>query len=490
MKNKKIILEKKQIRIAMLLISIALMPVLITSFTLVQGQSLQNGTLFIVSYNTPTGQEYPQPFQPIHANNLTLEVYSPLTNVQTAHIHIKSYIKSENETRYLNQTFTILPRELVQISVLLPKSSHWQEITLTWDNVSVVYMIHTYEPAVFPFGNNPLGMLALIGIIMLMFTGLNIGITKAVLERSKYFPKLSQRMWLAVLVLTGLILYSLITSYYYDLTGTDWEIWLIPLWFFNFLMILNAWKSNSEETLLIHIRGTTSKDLETGLYAIRTATLSEKEKGKYNIANITEEYIDSRSYLDFIKRLLGFHIPINMEVQEYPDELEQVKSLEPHRQTKRTGKPWVLKDRKGKEHPFSKAYLIDPKQPAPALEKIQENRGTDKKGNERTRKTLVLRSHLNGKHMKEAEYFLSDYTTASESGKEIHRLSLDLAENQSALNIKAYDFNKEVIDQIFEIQKHKRTNGIQTIRTNPILERELNKTEEETPNKKETDSNE
>lgn len=308
MKNKKINLEKKQIRIAMLLISIALMPVIISSFTLVQGQSLQNGTLFIVSYNTPAGQEYPQPFQPIHANNLTLEVYSPLTTVQTAHIHIKSYIKSENETRNLNQTFTILPRELVQISVLLPKSSHWQEITLTWDNVSVVYMIHTYEPAVFPFGNNPLGMLALIGIIMLMFTGINIGITKATLERSKYFPKLSQRMWLAVLVLTGIILYSLITSYYYDLTGNDWEIWLIPLWFFNFLMILNAWKSNSEETLLIHIRGTTSKDLETGLYAIRTATLSEKERGKYNIPNISEEYIDNRSYLDFLKRLLGFHI--------------------------------------------------------------------------------------------------------------------------------------------------------------------------------------
>ena len=168
MKNKKIILEKKQIRIALLLISIALMPVLITSFTLVQGQSLQNGTLFIVSYNTPAGQEYPQPFQPIHANNLTLEVYSPLTTVQTAHIHIKSYIKSENETRYLNQTFTILPRQLIQINVLLPKSSHWQEITLTWDNVSVVYMIHTYVPARVVLGllGKPLkrGVLCLCGL--------------------------------------------------------------------------------------------------------------------------------------------------------------------------------------------------------------------------------------------------------------------------------------------------------------------------------------
>ena len=452
----------------------------IAAGALVQGQTLQNGTLWITTYQTPTGTQYPQPFDSFHANNLVIEIYSPLTNVQNASITVKSYTASDNLTEYENQSFIILPRQVQSISVEIPKSPNWQLISLTWDNDTVSYYVQTYSPAQFPFGNSILGMLALIGIVMLAFTALNIALTKGILNKTKYFPKLSQRAWLALIILTGIVIYTITTEYYYSLTGQDWEIWLIPLWFFNFLMILSAWTDNSELTLFLHIHETQGHDLETGLYVVRTAKMSEKELSKYHLPNpAEEEYIDSRSYVDFAKRLIGHRIPILMDSAEHPDQMHNVQSKEPS--TKRKRKPWAMRDRKGKEHPFSKAYLIDPKSPSPQITTISEPRGKNRKGEEKSRTLTVLQSHLNGKHMIEAEYFLSDYTTASESGKEIHRLSLDLANNQSQLNTKAYGFQKELIDQLFKIQdmRSEPTNG--NIRTNPVLEREQTAPKPETP---------
>lgn len=486
---------KKNKLVITLIIATSLLIVLpaIATAGLVQGQSLPNGTLFITSYQTPLGTQYPQPFDSFHANNLSLTVYSPFNTTQTANIHVKSQTligTTKNDTQkfltvYENQTFTIEPRRLQQIDLLIPKNTQKQTVTMTWDNVSVTYYIQTYQPAVFPFGNNPLGLLALVGILMLAFTGINIGITKVILQRAKYFPKLSQRAWLGLIVLSGIIIYGIIDSYYYDLTGQDWAVWLIPLWFFNLLMVLNAWSDGTEETLLLHIHETRGHDLETGLYSIRTAKLTEKETGKQpkeNQEKIEEEYIDNRSYVDFVKRLFNRHIPILMEASEHPDEMENVEARKPL--PERRKKPWKMVDRKGKEHPFSKAYLIDPLSMPPIITEIETpTQKLRKDGTPKTKKSPVLLSHLNGKHMKEAEYFLSNYVTASESGKEIHRLSLDLATNQAELNTKAYAFQKELIDKIYEIR------GFKTNKTDGKVQ-ERQQPEKETPKEEKEDKEE
>ena len=407
---------------------------------LIQGQVNQNGTLWIVSYQTPSGNQYPQPFDAIHANNLSLSIYSPLTTVQTAVIHVESK-QQGNTTEYENQTFTVLPRTVQTVNLRIPQSGQQQTITITYDNTSVTYFIQTYAPAAFPFGNNPLALLALIGILMLAFTGLNIGLTKAAIARAKYFPPISQRVWIAIVILTGLILYSIYEGYYYDLTGSDWAIWLIPLWFFNFLMILGAWKGKDQKELYLHIRGNQGNDIETGMYVIRTAPLTEHEKGKYAGVNHSgKEYLDDRSYIDFFKRLMGLHVPIIMDSPEQPDNLSnpQVKNTSKHAL-------WKMKDRPSKEHPFSEAYLLDPIGKPPSLSKLDGETITKGNGKTRTRHYLALVSHLNGVHMKEAENFLSGYITASESGKKIHDLNKRLAENESELNVKAYNFQKEII---------------------------------------------
>ncbi len=44
----------------------------IAAGALVQGQTLQNGTLWITTYQTPTGTQYPQPFDSFHAKFQTL----------------------------------------------------------------------------------------------------------------------------------------------------------------------------------------------------------------------------------------------------------------------------------------------------------------------------------------------------------------------------------------------------------------------------------
>ena len=448
MRNKKINGWKSKLIIATALISIvALLGV--SSGHLVQGQVNPNGTLWIISYENPTGSHYPAPFSNFHANNLTLTVYSPLTTVQNASITVKSFTQSTNTTRYLNQSFTILPHKVQSFDLLIPASPGIQQISITWDNVTTVYLVQTYQPVNFPFGNNPLGLLALVGIVMLIFTGLNIGIAKTILEKAKYFPKLSQRAWAALIILSGMIIYNITINYYYDLTGQDWALWLIPLWIFNLLMILSSYPGKDQEELMIHIKASSGNDLETGLYAIKTAPLSEKEKGKFDIQyHSGKEYIDARSYMDFLKRLFGVRIPIIMDIPDTPDTMENPTS-------KRIRRPWKMKDRPSKEHPFSEAVLLDPLKSAPEILKIQVPTGKRKmqwkegEAPEKMKSRLILASHLNGKHMKEAEYFLADYIAASESGIKIHDLSTKLAINHAELNIKAYDFDEEILDTVF-----------------------------------------
>ena len=410
---------------------------------LVQGQVNQNGTLWFISYQTPSGTQYPSPFDSFHANNLTLTVYSPLTSVQTAHISVVG--KQGNTTRYLNQTFTILPHQVQSEQLRIPAVQGQQLISIEWDNNTVSYYISTYQPAQFPFGNNPLGLLALVGIVMLLFTGVNIGITHLLLERAKYFPKLSQRVWLGILVLTGLVIYTITSQYYYDLTGNDWAISLLPLWMFNLLMILSAWQGKDQQELYLHVHRNAGNDVETGIYAIRTAPMSEDEKGKYPGVNHSgKEYLDNRSYLDFIKRLFGAHIPILMENEESPDNMRNVKVLSTSKRAL-----WKMKDKPSKNHPFTEAYLLDPQSKPPSIERVQ-GEITTKHGKEHTHKYKALISRLNGVHMREAEEFLAGYLAASESGKKIHDLNQKLAKNQSELSIKAYDFQTETITNLID----------------------------------------
>ena len=418
---------------------------------LVQGQVNQNGTLWFISYSTPSGTQYPSPFDSFHANNLTLTVYSPLTTVQTAHIAISG--TQGNTTRWLNQTLTIMPHQVQSFTLGIPAVQGQQLVSIEWENNTVSYYISTYQPVQFPFGNNPLGLLALVGIIMLLFTGINIGITKLLLDRAKYFPKLSQRAWLGILVLTGLVIYTITSQYYYDLTGNDWAIWLLPLWMFNLLMILSAWQGKDQTELYMHIKQSQGNDLETGIYSLKTAPLTAREQGKYEYQHHSgKEYIDPRSYVDFLKRLAGIHIPILMETPEQPDKMENPKGKEPR-------KPWVMRDRISKEHPYSEAYLLDPRKPEPTLKKLAEIAPpeTEEGKKKRERKHLVLLTHLDGRHMKQAEYFLADYIKEAEAGIKIHELTKELANSKAEATSKAFNFQTELVELFQEIQHQKTT---------------------------------
>jgi hypothetical protein len=460
--------------------------ILIEPDNLVQGQVNKHGTLWIVSYQTPTGNQYPHPFDSLHANNLTLTIYSPISKVTKASIEVKSFIKSTNTTEYENQSFTVLPREVEEFDLLIPSSTHKQEISITYNNNTVTYFIQTYSPIKFPFGNSPLGMLAMIGIFMLIATGLNIGVTQVILRRAKYFPKLSQRAWIGIIVITGLIIYNITTQYYYDMTGKDWAIWLLPLWFFDLLMILSSWKGKDTDNILIHLKGSSDKEIETGIYTIKTAPLDAKEQTKIpTLIQSGMEYIDTRSYVDFIKRLAGKHIYVTWDVAENPDKLSKVSSRFPERKDGIHQKrilQWHFKDRPNKEQPFEEGYLIDPKSPAPIIEKIaipeepQQGEQKEKRWH-RKKYVTILQSRLNGKHMQEAEYFLNNYITASESGKEIHRLNKELAQNQSELNTRAYKFQSEIIDHIFDLS-HKRS-AYRNFKALPEKEKEGDETDEQ-----------
>ena len=373
---------------------------------------------------------------------------------------------NRTNTEYENQSFFIKPRTVETLNLKIPFSSEKQKISLTYDNNTVVYYIQTYKPVNFPFGNNPLGLLAFVGIIMLMFTAINIGISKAIINKAKYFPKMSQRIWIAMIIMTGIIIYNIVTQYYYDLTGYDWGIYLIPLFIFDLLLILNSWQGKDQEELLIHIHETSGKDIETGIYAIHTAQMSVKELAKYPIEFPSgKEFIDPTSYKDFLGRLINRRIPINMDMAENPDNIEKLHS---GKITKKGKKMWKLKDRINKEHPFSEGYFIDPLGEKPAIVKkelptgekakklfrkndLPEGENSETQPKEKYKKAWVFETRLNGHHMREAEKFLSDYIAVSESGKKIHELSGELAKNTAELNTKAYNWQSEIVKYIFDI---------------------------------------
>ena len=124
------------------LVLITLMGTGIASANLVQGQVNPNGTLWIISYQTPTGTEYPQPFNNFHANNLSLLIYSPLAGVSNASITVKSFNPTTNTTEYENQSFTVMPRKVQTFDLLIPPSTMKQEISITYDNNTVVYYVY------------------------------------------------------------------------------------------------------------------------------------------------------------------------------------------------------------------------------------------------------------------------------------------------------------------------------------------------------------
>ena len=71
-----------------------------------------------------------------------------------------------------------------------------------------------------------------------------------------------------------------------------------------------------------------------------------------------------------------------------------------------------MKDRVNREHPFTEAVLINPEKPSPAIV-ILEIKYTDAKGKERTKKIRILKSYLDGKHLKEVLLLLYAYSVYS-----------------------------------------------------------------------------
>ena len=464
-----------------------------TPDNLVQGNVNPNGILWIVSYSTPQGSHYLTPFESIHANNLSLTVYSPLSHSSTNNITVLSFIpitQTRNGTtttqitdpEYDNQSITATPRTVMSFDLHIPQTSGKREVSITWDNTTVSYFITTYKAAILPFNDNPLALVGIIGIVMLIFTGVSLGISKAIIERAKYFPPISQRIWGLLIMITLISTYELVETYYYDMTGTNWGLIFIPLFLFDLLEVLSVFPSKTELDELIQIRDTSANEIETGLYSIRTATMSESEKTRYNqIENQWgKEYIEERSYKDFVKRLFNIRIPIRMEVPEQPDKLENVKSLKPGKvqyqgkrlikhpfsefiiysekgkQKKR--KYWTMKDRPSKEHPFTEAVLINPLKPPPALTYIEVPTGKkDKEGLPKTKKVMILNSFMDGRHMQEATDFISQYVGSSEAGFVIHRLMKQNALLKAEMEAKSYSFNEEIIGDMFQgIQSGKR----------------------------------
>ena len=434
----------------------------ITPDNLVQGNVNPNGILWIVSYSTPQGSHYLQPFQSIHANNLSLTVYSPLSSSITNNITVLSFIPqtiTHNGTtttqitnpEYLNQSITVNPRTVMTLDLKIPQTPGKREISITWDNTTVSYFIQTYKAAIMPFSDNPIALIGIIGIVMLIFTGISLGITKTIINKAKYFPPISQRIWGLLIMITLIGTYEIITTYYYDMTGTNWGLIFIPLFLFDLLEVLSVYPSKTELDAMIQIRDTQGKYIETGIYSIRVSNLDESDKKKYSkIGNLWgKEYIEERSYIDFLKRLIGIRTPMRMEVPENPDLLENVKSLKPDKKEGRKHGPWKMKDRASKEHPFSEAVLINPQKEPPTLKYIEIETGkSDKEGKAKTKKTLILDSSLDGKHMKEAVIFLTDYIAASEAGFVIHGLMKENAMLKATIESKAYRFRQEMVKDI------------------------------------------
>ena len=420
------------------------------SGNLIQMQNAGNGTFFILTYNTPSGTQYIKDNSVLHANTINVYIFNTQEKFKT---ELNLSIMWNNNTQHQKYAINEAYQQVRTTSINLPNFNKATEINITIGQNTMQENVQSIPISHIPYYNSgALGFFIFIGIIMTLATILGIIIAGIIIKRAKYFPPISSRIWITIIIMGAIGLYSIYTAYYYDIPNIPWEVLSMPFIFIISLIVLDTYPSSAKSCILIQMKDEPGHgELETGIWSILEAPSKEIEipeidNKKYRHSGM--QYIDSRSYLDFLKRLIGIKIEWVWEEGEYPEPLPK-----PH--------IWKMKDRKDKQHPYDEGYLLEPKS-NPAIVKI----ATKPDNKIFKKKKHFLKISMSGKHMELVHKFLAEYTTMIEAGKQIRSLTKEnaqlLAEAKKGQNEMHKEIIQEIADRIYktDIAKKPKTEDV------------------------------
>ena len=422
---------------------------------LLNGYITLSGDLWIMSYSTPLNSSiYPQENSQIDANTVCIDIYNPHLSGNTSltlQIEQWSLNSQGNKTDVImqNDTITTPYRAFSQQSFNLPNSPTTTFITIEIQGSGFTGTHKSFVQPYIPFYQaGALIFLLFLFSILAIITVISIGITKIVIARAKYFPPLTQRHWLLLLIGMGMTIYQLANVFYENLSGVSWLIYLIPYWFFIQLTILSLWKDESEKELLIHIsKNTDNNDIKSKLYLIRTASSNSDQFEK--------QHIKDRSYIDFLKRIFGIERAIIYNgTQEDIEKMPNMSQEDIKKFVSAQGKQpkWKFKDKtKHRDHVFDAGYILDPNKPEPAIQVVK---------NGKFRKKEYFEMGTSGHHMKHNYHFLTEWQTTATTGEKLEQLTKSNAELIALTHIKGTQFEQNtLLELLTKIAEETINNG-------------------------------
>ena len=461
----------KALTILTVIISISLIiPVATASTQVTMGKVSPSGVLFLVVQESPLASGYSpvKENQVIHGGNLRIYVYNPNKNA-TIPITIEEYSATPNGT-VKNLTFQNVTENSPQYQInhfsLSVHLTANQEYLLIGIQGAYYQLQEKYIPTPpMPFYEQ--GEIAFLLFVMLM-SGVTIflafGLSLGMLRRGKYFPPVPTLYLIVMSGVLAAISEPILTTDYYQIIQTQWPYYFLPLFAVSTLVFLSKIPTTVQRGLLLRFMADRGNgEVRTQFMSILTGEIELLEANGLRHSGM--EYISKRSYTDFIKRLLGFHIPIYFLEGELPAPVERPEHLGLHNRSlkfhlKNAFRFRNLKKDKGE---FDFGYLLD-QQANPEITKIiradintEIHTGTEaeRKGLIEKlrilRKARILKIPISGHHSKAIEEFLAGLKESEIKGKRIDEITLENAQLKAEIKARTYYSSTEIIEQMGRI---------------------------------------
>jgi len=441
--------------------------------SIIQGKVAQNGVLFFVLERQPATNNYEiiQTNTVLHDPNFELYIYNP-NNVSKITVQAEEYTVNSaglptNITKQ-NATFEVPQYQMTEeaLTIQLTTTKEYIDIGINGTFYSAQEQFIS-TPSVPFYETGELPYLAFIMIMSAITIALSFGTALSLLRKGKYFPPIKLVYILVIGGLTAIAGEGLITSDYYQIIQTRWEYYFIPLYILFLLIFLSNIPGKTQKGLLLRFlsdRG--NGEIRTQFQIIHTSEIELVEMEGMRHSGM--ELINSRSYVDFVKRLFGVHIPIYFQQGELPSEIETPERLRIqktlHFKLKNT---FRFKNLKREASDFDFGYLLDqtanPEVVKIEKTKIQNEIPAVKEGEtEQTKKKREIFKHIkryrilkipiSGHHSKLMEEFLAGLSETEVKGKRIDELTLENAQLKSEIEAKTYfsqtDIIKTMADQL------------------------------------------
>jgi hypothetical protein len=409
---------------------------------ILQGKITPNGDLFIILEKVPLQDTYNCIQPTANDPHFELVVFSPQGGTATLSEQI-------NNGKYQNSSIHLTSNEITTYDFTVPLTEKKGDLNLTLDGVGYFNIPEQLiTPSPIPFYNlGQLSVFTFVTIVTTIIILFSFMISVAATKRAKYFPPLpASKMSLLIFTITIIIIYEY-TQNYYSFIQESWLYLEIPLIFTTTLIFMSYIPQHTKKGILIRfLDERTNGEAYTDIMPILTAE-TPPNSAPTGWRDAGMEYIDKKSYIQFLKRLIGIHTQIIFQEGKLPDEITKPRTIKQEQRRMKLLKRFTNKKRETSSYDFG--YLIAPKF-GDSEEIIEENIEMFP-----TKKILknrrFLKIPLSGHHSTYIEQFLAGLADAREEGDRIESMKEQLATKEAEILSGTYLNDTMIINKLGEL---------------------------------------